>query len=432
MMRDETMKYGDCKQEMQSIGTDNLASNTVAVGCSPVLVGSNDSVRLHRADLADSQFTHERPSFRPLTILMTTDTVGGVLVYTLTLARALRAYNITVVLAAMGGPLDPWSRACVKDLDNVYCHESDYKLEWMQDPWTDVKLAGQWLLRLADQVRPDIVHLNNYVHAALNWPCPSLLVGHSCVYSWYRDVRRQAPPVSWKKYYCGVATGLRRADLVTAPTWSFLRTLRELYGPFRSAGAVCNGMDPETCPCPKEPLIFTAGRIWDEGKNIDILKKVQPLVSAPIYVAGNIRHPDGSLADCAALRTLGFLDRRHMADWYARAAVYVLPALYEPFGLSALEAAHAGCALVLGDIPSLREIWANAAVFVDPRDEKAIAAAMNRLLAERALRQEYARRAVGRARLYSISKMAQRYYNFYRILVTNQPIYSPLMTAALF
>ncbi len=32
-----------------------------------------------------------------------------------------------------------------------------------------------------------------------------------------------------------------------------------------------------------------------------------------------------------------------------------LPARYEPFGLSVLEAALSGCALVLGDIPSLRE-----------------------------------------------------------------------------
>ena len=47
-----------------------------------------------------------------------------------------------------------------------------------------------------------------------------------------------------------------------------------------------------------------------------------------------------------------------------RAAIYALPARYEPFGLSILEAALSGCALVIGDIPSLREIWADAALFV--------------------------------------------------------------------
>ena len=57
----------------------------------------------------------------------------------------------------------------------------------------------------------------------------------------------------------------------------------------------------------------------------------------------------------------------------ARAAIYALPAHYEPFGLSILEAAMSGCALVLGDIPSLREIWGDAAVFVHPDNRDAVA-----------------------------------------------------------
>jgi glycogen synthase len=59
------------------------------------------------------------------------------------------------------------------------------------------------------------------------------------------------------------------------------------------------------------------------------------------------------------------------ADWYARASIYALPARYEPFGLSALEAALSGCALILGDIPSLREVWLEAAPYVSPDDESA-------------------------------------------------------------
>ena len=60
------------------------------------------------------------------------------------------------------------------------------------------------------------------------------------------------------------------------------------------------------------------------------------------------------------MRLLGSLSPRALAAWLARAAIYCLPARYEPFGLSVLEAALSGCALVLGDIPSLREIWDDA------------------------------------------------------------------------
>ena len=47
------------------------------------------------------------------------------------------------------------------------------------------------------------------------------------------------------------------------------------------------------------------------------------------------------------------LSGEDIRPWFARAGIYALPAVYEPFGLSVLEAALSGCALVLGDIPSL-------------------------------------------------------------------------------
>ena len=69
-----------------------------------------------------------------------------------------------------------------------------------------------------------------------------------------------------------------------------------------------------------------------------------------------------------AVHWLGRLPAQLISGWYERAAIYALPARYEPFGLSVLEAASQGCALVLGDIASLRENWDDAAVFVPPDD----------------------------------------------------------------
>jgi len=355
---------------------------------------------------------------------MTTDTVGGVLTYAVTLARALRRYNVTVVLAAMGGPLNDCWRAQVKALDNVICFESAYRLEWMDDPWSDVRQAGKWLGQLAGRFGPDVMHFNNYAHALLDWACPTLVVGHSCVCSWHRAVHHRPPSDRWRRYTCTVRSALRRADAVTAPTWAFLRELMSLYGPFRSIGAVYNGMDRAGAPCSKEKIVLAAGRLWDEGKNAAVLKDVQPLIDAPIFVAGSLEHPDGSVADSCGLRHLGSLTCEQIRHWYARSAVYVLPALYEPFGLSALEAAHAGCALVLADIPSLRELWADAAVFVNPRDRHQIARAIRMLTDVPSLRAEYARKAMTRASFYSVAKMASRYFSIYSRLKQNIPAYA--------
>ena len=106
-----------------------------------------------------------------------------------------------------------------------------------------------------------------------------------------------------------------------------------------------------------------------------------------------------------------------LIPWFARASIFVLPARYEPFGLSALEAALAGCALVLGDIPSLREIWRDAALFVAPDDAGALAEALQALIRDPARRSDLAARAHARGLLYSPRRMAEGYLAAYHDLL---------------
>jgi glycosyltransferase involved in cell wall biosynthesis len=105
-----------------------------------------------------------------------------------------------------------------------------------------------------------------------------------------------------------------------------------------------------------------------------------------------------------------------MAEWYARASIYALPARYEPFGLSILEAASAGCALVLGDIATLRENWDGAADFVAPDDGDALAGAIQRLIDDPLRRDRQARLARRRARRFPADRMAAAYLTLYREL----------------
>jgi len=100
----------------------------------------------------------------------------------------------------------------------------------------------------------------------------------------------------------------------------------------------------------------------------------------------------------------------------ARASVFALPARYEPFGLAPLEAAHAGCALVLADIPSLREVWDDAAIYVDPDDDRALVAALRRLIERRELREERAAAAQCHAARYTPARMAAAYAAAYERL----------------
>jgi glycosyltransferase involved in cell wall biosynthesis len=168
----------------------------------------------------------------------------------------------------------------------------------------------------------------------------------------------------------------------------------------------------------KKPMVFAAGRLWDEAKNIQTLAGIANDIPWPIWLAGEDHQP-GSIPDRDAWKSaggtlcLGRLAPRTLADWYSSAAIYAHPARYEPFGLSVLEAAMSGCALVLGDIPSLRENWNGVALFVPPDEPQQLKAALLELIDDPALRKDLSQRSLCRSRLFSAEAMAAGYMNAY-------------------
>jgi hypothetical protein len=130
----------------------------------------------------------------PGRILMTADTIGGVWTYAMELARALGEEGVEVILASMGELATSEQRREAGAIGNLELVESRYRLPWMDHPWEDVRLAGDWLLDLAARTTPDLIHLNEPVHGSLSWPAPTLAVAHSCVVSWWEAVWGTVPP----------------------------------------------------------------------------------------------------------------------------------------------------------------------------------------------------------------------------------------------
>lgn len=355
----------------------------------------------------------------PRRVLMTADTVGGVWTYALELARALSFYGIEVVLATMGTPLTEQQQAEAKMVSNLQVFPSTYRLEWMEEPWSDVRLAGDWLLSLEERFRPDVVHLNGYSHGALPWSTPVLMTAHSCVLSWWRAVKGEEAPAAWRTYRDKVEAGLRAADLVVTPSSAMLSELQAIYGALPRTKVIYNGRTlNRPTGVPKEAFILTSGRLWDEAKNVSLLTEVAPRLPWPVCFAGEDRHPDGrQTAARSHVSLLGRLSLREMEALYCKASIYALPARYEPFGLSALEAALAGCVLVLGDIPSLREIWGSGALFVSPEDAQGWEQTLQKLIADRDALGELAIRSCRRAVEYSSEKFGCEYLAAYGSLL---------------
>jgi len=350
----------------------------------------------------------------PKRILMTADAVGGVWTYSLELARAFLPHGVEVILASMGPRPTAEQRNEATCLGNVTLVESDYRLEWMDDPWRDVADAGLWLLDLEQQFAPDIIHLNGYSHAAIRWKQPVVVVAHSCVASWWQAVKRTSLPAVWTNYCRHVRRGLCAAQSVVAPSYAMADCIRQHYAAHCPIEVIYNAADQRAfLPSAKQNVVFAAGRLWDEAKNMQALAKAAGELSWPVVIAGDHRATAGQVHDCKNVHFAGRLSRDQIIQTMAQSAIYALPARYEPFGLSILEAALAGCALVLGDIPSLREIWGFTATYVDPDDPLHIALKIRELINDHARRSELAQAARSRAVAFTPARMAAQYLGLY-------------------
>jgi len=347
-------------------------------------------------------------------VLMTADTVGGVWTHALELARALAARGVRIELASMGALPSAAQRDDAARVENMTLHASRHRLEWMDEPWHDVDAAGEWLLRLEATLRPDVVHLNQFAFGALPFAAPKLLVAHSCVLSWWRAVHGVDAPVAWDRYRRVVRDGIAGADLVGAPTRAMLESLRANHGHGRAGTVLPNGRSArEFAPGRKEARIVAAGRLWDEAKNLAALEAVAPRLPWPVCVAGATRAPGGATRATRGVQLLGDLTPAALGEQLARASIFAAPARYEPFGQTALEAALAGCALVLGAIASLREVWGPAALYVAPDDHDALHACLARLIDDASLRRALGAQARARAIRYSPERMVDAYLSAY-------------------
>jgi glycosyltransferase involved in cell wall biosynthesis len=357
----------------------------------------------------------------PTRVLMSTDTTSGVFRYSLELARALSRFDVEIALATMGKAVSAEQRNAIKRLGNVELFESEWKLEWMDDPWDDVQRAGDWLLEIEAKTAPDLVHLNAYAHGALDWYAPCVIVAHSCSLSWWDAVRRAPLPDTLAAYREHALRGLHSAQLVIAPSHAMIAAVEQHFGALASSRVIANAVNPRAfAPGAKLAYVLAAGHVWDEAKNLRSLCEIATRVKWPIVIAGAGEPPGSHAPTLGGARSVASPSRTELAEWLSRASIYALPARYEPFGLSVLEAAHAGCALVLGDIPSLREYWDDAAVFVDPDDTGALERMLSYLIAEPDRRRELSQRALERAKIFVPEEMGAAYLKAYRGVMTQR------------
>jgi glycosyltransferase involved in cell wall biosynthesis len=361
---------------------------------------------------------------------MSTDAVGNLWPLALDLGRAYEERGVELVLVAMGRKLSNEQRRDAWGISTLTLHEQPLRVEWMDDPWDDVRQAGELLLALERRYQPDVVHVHGYAQAALPFHVPVIVSAHACVLPWWRAAHREPVPASLDVYRSRCAAGWRCAEAVVAATRSTLLELARELGPTQRPRVIPVGCDPELfLPDRKEPLILSASRSWDGVRNQMLLRQAaaedERLAWPVLLAADDTRPPDGPLpAEAHPLghvRNLGRLSRAALAEWLGRASIYALLGSADPSGLSVLEAALSGCALLLGETASLRELWEGAAMFVAPEDPAQVASALNELARDADGRKALANSARDRALGMSVARSAEAHLALYEELVATAP-----------
>lgn len=359
-------------------------------------------------------------------ILMTTDTVGGVWTFAMQLSSELLARRCHVALVSVGSMPSHAQTTSIDALASRWGTQFRFAaarapLEWMDENAEAYSAAAPLLLEVAREFRADLILSSQYCYGALPFDGPKIVVAHSDVLSWAKACRPHGlPPSQWiDRYRALVSNGLESADAVVAPTHWMLHALEEHFRIPGELHVIHNGRSisqPSTHSFRRLQAV-AAGRLWDEGKNLRILSEVEaPL---PLLIAGDSgQAPPQFQGTTTNPILLGHLDENSLLSLFRQSSIYICPSKYEPFGLAPIEAALCGCAVIVNDIPPLREVWGDAALYF--QDAESLSRQLARLAGNQLALSLARKQACWRASQFTAWRMTEAYLELFRSVLSRE------------
>lgn len=341
---------------------------------------------------------------------MTVDAVGGVWRYAIDLAAGLARHDVATVLVVLGPSPSMAQRAEALAVPGLELIDTGLPLDWLADEEGAVIDAGRQVAALAVRHAVDWVQLNQpSLAAGAAFPVPVVAVAHSCLATWWQAVEGGDLPADFAWRARLHERGLRAAQQVVCPSAAFAATTqRACRLPVMPMAVHNGGAMADHAPVARGDSVLTVGRLWDRAKDLATLDRAAARLSVPVRAAGATVGPHGETVTLRYVQALGQIDAAALAGHLAARPVFVSTARYEPFGLAVLEAAAAGCALVLSDIPTFRELWSGSAIFVAPGDDRGVAEAVRMLIGDEERRSNLGEQARAAAKRFSVEAMAAR------------------------
>ena len=362
-------------------------------------------------------------------VLVTADSLSSSWTYARELVTGLVTRGVRVTLVSFGEIPLPDQTAWMDHMHGLDYRPTAFRLEWMQEAEQDLPESSEFLLSLVQELRPDVLHLNQFCYGNLPVDIPKVVMAQGDLITWTQSVQDRLPQpgraLSW--YRRTVLNGLLGADAVVAPSAWMLDRISDCYAPPHRGEVIYPGRNPIFFNpyVSKDDCVLAVGRLVDAGKQVFLLTQQQhPL---PVCIVGSeqtvpqpripIRADVKIATEETSVAIRGPQTDAQLRALYSRAAIYAATSRYEPLGMPALEAAFSRCAIIANDIPSYREIWGDTALYFRTNDAASLADQIRLLNQDRAMRRAYAELAYTRAReRFTTKRMIDQCLELYRSL----------------
>jgi glycogen synthase len=316
---------------------------------------------------------------------------------------------------------------------------------WVERMNSDMLAAG---VELGDRFEFDLVHGHDWLvamsgdHLARRFGAPLVTTIHATEYGRHQGWVDKHP----QSYIHGVERWItNRADRVIACSFYMREQIADIYGVDGDMiEVIWNGIDPDDLQphagpelerlraqfaAPDEKLVLLIGRlVYEKGFQLALEAMpalIERLPGTRFLVAGSGTHEPELRRQAQELGLmshgafLGWIGDDVLHSLYRIADVCVVPSIYEPFGLVALEAMASGCPCIVADTGGLREVVPHeeAGLRFAARDPRSLGEMVERVFSDRELRERMVAEASEHVLRFDWADVAERTGAVYADLV---------------
>ena len=379
---------------------------------------------------------------------------GGLARHVRKLSEGLTRQGVEVHVLTRGGADSP-KEEVVRDvhihrvLEPTRPRDLGEFVAWIERMNSDMLAAG---VELGDRFDFDLVHGHDWLvaaacdHLSRRFRAPLVTTIHATEHGRHQGWVDKHP----QSYIHGVERWIaNRSDRVVVCSYYMREQIADIFGADeRRIEVIWNGIDPDDLGAhdpdrlrtlrrkfaePDEKLVLLIGRLVYEKGFQDALEAMPALIErrpdTRFLVAGSGTHEEELRRQAADLGLmehgtfLGWIGDDVLHSLYRIADLTIVPSIYEPFGLVALESMASGCVCIAADTGGLREVVPHdeAGLRFPARDPAAIADIAERVLSDDELRSRLIAEAHDHVLRFDWDDVAERTATVYAEL-TGEPV----------